>query len=193
MLNCLASKNRATKNNWGLCMNQKGISTLVIAVIVVVIAVVGVGVYLAMSGTGGTGGNGGATPTPTAPDVGGATSLQFKVEVTSEGTSYTNTYMAKNIGSSNMMIRIEIGDTMVYILNGADQKAWTYMDGTWTDISSTFSTEWNSWNTTVSGYQDSLENWTGTGEYTYTEAGTTIRIFDISVNPTLADSLFQHS
>ncbi len=177
-------------------MNQKGISTLVIAVIVVVVVVViGVGVYLLMSGTGGTGGGGGATPTPTptTPNVEGATSLQFKVEVTSGGTSYTNTYMAKNIGSSNMMLRVEIGDTMVYILNGADQKAWTYMDGAWTDISDTFSTEWNSWSTTVSGYQGSLADWTGTGEWTYTEDGTTVRIFDISVNPTLADSLFQHS
>lgn len=175
-------------------MNKKGISTIVIAVIVViVVVVVGVGVYLAMSGTGG---NGGPTPTPTpAPSVEGATSLQFSVEVTSEGTSWgTNTYMAKNIGASSMMIRIEMESTegdMVYILNGAEQKAWAYMAGEWTDISSTFSTEWDSWHTMVSGYQTSLADWTGTGEYTYTEEGTTVRIFGISVNPTLADSLFQ--
>jgi flagellar basal body-associated protein FliL len=68
-------------------MNQKGISTLVIAVIVVVvIAVVGVGVYLYMSGSGGNGGEPTPTPTPTAPDVEGASNLQFSVEVTSEGT-----------------------------------------------------------------------------------------------------------
>jgi hypothetical protein len=174
-------------------MNQKGISTLVIAVIVVVvIAVVGVGVYLYMSGSGG---NGGATPTPTssAPDVGGASSLQFSVEVTSGGTSYTNTYMAKNIGTSNLMIRIEMEGDMIYIVNGAEQKAWAYMDGTWTDISSSFADEWNSWSTTVSGYQGELADWTGTGEWTYTGTdGSSVRIYDISINPSLADSLFQH-
>ena len=175
-------------------MNQKGISTLVIAVIVVVIvAVVGVGVYLAMSNTGG---NGGATPTPTTPDVEGATSLQFSVEVTSEGTSWgTNTYMAKNIGTSDMMIRIEIASAdgdFVYIVNGADQEAWAYAAGEWTDMSDTFADQWASWNSTWTGYQGSLADWTGTGEWTYTDTdGSSVRIFDISVNPILADSLFQ--
>jgi hypothetical protein len=194
MLNCLTAKQKGQrKNNRGLCMNQKGISTLVIAVIVVVvIAVVGVGVYLYM---GSSGENGGATPTPTptAPDVEGASSLQFSVEVTSGTTVYTNTYMAKNIGSSDLMIRIEMEGDMVYIVNGAEEKAWAYMEGQWTDISSTFSDEWDSWSTTVSGYQDSLSDWTGAGEWIYTEDGTTVRIFDISVNPTLADPLFQHT
>lgn len=172
-------------------MNQKGVSTLVIAVIVVVvIAVVGVGVYWYM-GSSGNGGEATPTPTPSAPDVGGASSLQFSVEVTSDGTTYTNTYMAKNIGTSDLMIRIEMDGDMVYIVNGAEEKAWYYMDGAWTDISSTFSDEWASWSTTVSGYQGELADWTGTGEWTYTEDGTTVRIYDISVNPTLADSLFQ--
>jgi len=170
-------------------MNQKGISTLVIAVIVVVIvAVIGVGVYWAMSGTGGNGGNGDTTP-----DVEGATSLQYSVEVTSADTSYTNTYMVKNIGTSDMMIRIEIGSDIVYIVNYPDQEAWAYMVGEWTDLSETFATEWDSWNTTVSDYKSNLADWTGTGEWTYTEDGTTIRIFDIAVDPSLADSLFQHS
>ncbi len=177
-------------------MNQKGISTLVIAVIVVVVvAVAGVGVYLYMSGSGGNGG--GATPTPTAsaPDVEGASSLQFKVEVTSEGSSYTNTYIAKNIGTSDMMIRIEIesadGD-FGYILNGAEEKAWTYEEGEWTDISDMFSDQWSLWSATYEGYQTSLADWTGTGEWTYTDTdGSSVRIYDISVNPTLADTLFQ--
>lgn len=166
-------------------MNQKGISTLVMAVIVVVVvAVIGVGVYLAMSG-----GNG-----DTPPDVAGATSLQFSVEVTAaDGTAYTNNYMAKNIGTSDMMVRIEISGDIVYIVNGADQEAWAYIGGEWTDLSETFSTEWDSWNTTVSGYQSSLADWTGTGEWTYTEDGADVRIFDIAVNPSLADSLFQPS
>lgn len=180
-------------------MNKKGISTLVIAVIVVVvIAVVGVGVYLAMSGTGGNGNGGEATPTPTAtaPDVAEASSLQFSVDVTAEGSSYTNNYMAKNIGTSDMMMRIEMLSTdgdIIYIVNGAEQKVWMYAGGEWTDMSMSFSDEWDSWSTTVGGYQDDLADWTGTGEWTYSEGGTTVRIYDISVNPELADSLFQQS
>jgi hypothetical protein len=176
-------------------MNKKGISTLVIAVIVVVVVVVvGVGAYLLMSGTGG---NGGATPTPTptAPDVEGATSLQFSVDVTSGDTSYTNIYMAKNIGTSDMMIRIEMsnGYNAIDIVNAAEQKVWEYTDGQWTDLSDAFSDQWASWSSTWSGYKNTLADWTGTGEWTYTENGSTVRIYDISVNPTLADSLFQPS
>ena len=178
-------------------MNQKGISTLVIAVIVVVIvAVIGVGVYLAMSGTGGNGGNG-DTPTPTPVDVAGASSLQYSVEITEDGTSYTNKYMAKNIGTSDMMIRIEIqsdGGDIVYIVNSADQEAWSYMAGEWLDISTAFSNNWDMWSTTVNDYQSSLADWTDTEEWTYTDTdGNAIRIFDIAVNPSLDDSLFQHS
>ena len=128
-------------------MKQKGISTLVIAVIiVVVIAVIGVGVYLAMSGPAGNGGNGSNGGNggngDTSPDIAGASSLQYSVEVTDGGSSYVNNYMAKNIGTSNMMLRIEIeseGGDIIYILNSADQKAWSYMAGEWLDISSAFS------------------------------------------------------
>lgn len=176
-------------------MNQKGISTLVIAVIVVVvIAVVGVGVYLYM---GSSGGNGGATPTPTpsAPDVAGASSLQFSVEVTSGGTSWgINKYMAKNIGTANMMIRVEMtnGYEATEVVNAAEQKAWSYVDGEWTDVSSTFEDLWDSWSSTWSGYKDNLMDWTGTGEWTYTDTdGNSVRVFDISIDPDLADSLFQ--
>jgi len=176
-------------------MNQKGISTLVIAVIVVVVVVVvGVGAYLLMSGNGG---NGGATPTPTptAPDVEGASSLQFSVEVTSEGASLgIQTYRAKNIGTSNMMMRIEMtnGYNMTEIVNAAQQKAWTCTDGDCTDVSSTFEDLWGSWSTTWSGYKDNLADWTGTGEWTYTDTdGNSVRVFDISIDPDLADSLFQ--
>jgi hypothetical protein len=176
-------------------MNEKGISTLVIAVIVVVVVVVvGVGVYLLMSGPSG---NGGATPTPTptpaTPDVEGATSLQFSVEVTSGGTSYTNTYMAKNIGTSDMKIRIELTTyDIIDILDATQQKVWEYANGEWTDLSDAFADQWGSWSDTWSGYKNTLMDWTGTGDWTYTATdGSTVRIYNISVNPTLADSLFE--
>jgi len=172
-------------------MNKK---TLTIAVVViVVIAVVVAGVYLATRG-----GGGGPTPTPTptaTPTVADASSLQYSVEITGGDTAGTYTFKAKNIGASNMMIRIDIssgGVELSYVVNGAQQKAWTYMGGEWAEVSD-FSTEWNSWNSTLTGYKESLANWSGTGEYTYTSGDASVRIYGITVNPTLADSLFAPS
>jgi hypothetical protein len=149
----------------------------------------------------------GATPTPTAkptsssgPNVAGATSLQFTSTMTnSTGHSIgTYTYYAKNAGTSNLMIRIEYsdpsGDNFIYIVNGALQQAWVQTGGQWTDLSSAYSSQWSTWNTAFTGYQNSLANWAGVGDYTYTSPnGDTVRIYNISVNPSLADSLFQHS
>jgi hypothetical protein len=175
-------------------MNQK---TLAIAVIVVVVvAAVVAGVYLAtQGGGGGGGGGGGATPTPTG--VAGASSLQFSVDVTSAGVSHSSIYMAKNVGTSSMMIRVEITTSegnYIYIVNGAQQKAWGYAGGEWTDLSDTFSDQWSSWNSTWTGYESNLLNWSGSGDYRYTAPnGDSVRVYDISVNPSLADSLFEHS
>lgn len=169
-------------------MNQK---TLVIAVIVVVAVVaVGIGVYLATQSGGGGGGGG------TTPDVAGASSLQFSVDITGGESQGTYKYMAKNIGTSSMMIRVEItsadGD-VIYIVNGAQQKAWGYSGGEWVDLSDTFSDQWDAWNSMWVGYKESLVDWTGTGDWTYTDPqGNSVRVYDIAVNPSLADSLFQH-
>jgi hypothetical protein len=169
-------------------MNQK---TLVIAVVIVVVVVAVVaGVYLATQSVGPT-----PTPTPTVTPSGveGASSLQFTVDVTGGSAAGTYKYMAKNIGTSSMMIRVEItAGNMVYIVNGAQQKAWAYQNGAWTDLSSTFSDQWSAWNSTWTGYKESLLDWTGTGDWTYTNPdGSSVRIYGISVNPSLADSLFQ--
>ena len=97
------------------------------------------------------------------------------------------------------MIRIEFtdpsgGGTFVYIVNGALQQAWMESGGQWTDLSSAFTSEWSSWDSTFTGYQNNLANWSGVGDWTYTSPnGDSVRIHDISVNPSLSDSLFQHS
>jgi hypothetical protein len=95
-----------------------------------------------------------------------------------------------------MMIRIDITGTtegnIIYIVNGAQQKAWANVGGTWQDLSSTFSSQWDSWHNTFVDYQDSLAGWAGVGDYTYTAPnGDSVRIYSVSVNPSLADSLFQ--
>jgi hypothetical protein len=142
-------------------------------------------------------GSGTPSPSQTNPYT-GATSIQFSVSYTTGGqTSYAYTYSAKNIGTPNMMMRIEgtfSSESMIYIINGAQQKLWINSGGEWIDMSTEFSTQWDSWNQTWQGYETSLAEWAGTGEYTYTYPGSgdTLRIYNIAVNPELADSMFQH-
>jgi hypothetical protein len=196
--------------------SKRSRKTLIAVIVIIVIVVLAVGVYLAARGIGGPSSSvtptptpsAGVTPTPTATatssgggaNVAGASSLQFSASMTnSSGASLgTYTYYAKNAGASNMMIRIEFadpsGDNFVYIVNGALQQAWVESGGQWTDLSSAFTSQWSSWNSAFTGYKNSLASWSGAGDYTYTDPnGDTIRIYSISVNPSLADSLFQHS
>jgi hypothetical protein len=159
----------------------KGIAPLILAIVViVVVAVAGVGVYVATRGGTSGGGGGGA---------GSATSLSFDIADTSSSSTFT--LKAKDIGSTNMKMRIEgtvSGYDIIYIINGATQTMWMYTSGTWLDMSSQFSSMWSTWNTAFSGYQTDLGSWTGSGNIV---AGT-VTISNIQVNPTLADSLFTH-
>jgi hypothetical protein len=162
-------------------MKQK---KLVIAVLITIaIAAVVAGVYLATrSGGGGV--------------IAGASSLQFSVTVTYNGTILENyTYMAKNVGTSNMTMRIETNNTQshssIYIVNGAQKKAWLYSNGKWRDLSDAFTTQWTTWSSQLKEYTDNLAGWTG-GDLTYTAPnGGTVRVYNIAVNPSLVDSQFQ--
>jgi hypothetical protein len=70
--------------------------------------------------------------------------------------------------------------------------AWTAVNGEWTDISSTYQEQCDSWNGQWIGNVDALAAWSCTGDYTYTDDnGDSVKIYNISVNPALADSLFQ--
>ena len=180
-------------------------------IVIILVVVVAVGVYI---GTRNGANSPSATPTPTpststtatpttigiGANIAGASSLQFTVSVTnSSGASLGSyTYYAKNIGTSNAMIRIEStdssGSNFVYIVNGALQQAWAESNGQWTDVSTAYSSQYSTWNTAFTGYSNSLVNWSGTGDWTYADPnGDTVRISNVSVNPSLADSLFQHS
>jgi hypothetical protein len=187
--------------------------TLIAVIVIVVIVAVIVGVYFATRGGGGgpspsttptPTSSAAATPTPTATasssaggNVAGASSLQYTVDVTGGSSAGTYKFMAKNIGTSNMMVRVEITSSsgnIIEIINGAQQKAWLYANGAWTDLSTSFSSEWSSWSSTLTGYKNNLASWPGYGDWTYTNPdGSTVRIHDITVNPSLADSLFSHS
>jgi hypothetical protein len=165
-------------------MNQKNLAIVIVAVLIV--AVVGVAAYWALSSGGGNN-NGGTS-------VGDASSLQFSVSIVREGESYETSYSAKNIGTSDLMIRVDIPTTegdLVYIVNGAQQKAWEYVGDEWNDLSDDFSAQWDLWHLTWQGYMDNLASWTS-GDWTYTDTdGSPVTITDITLNPSLADSLFE--
>jgi hypothetical protein len=129
----------------------------------------------------------------------GANSLKYSVEITGAiGIPGTYTFMGKNAGTDNFMVRVEIAganasESMKVIVNGAQKKAWTNLGAgsSWIDVTSDFNSEWSDYQSQWASYVDSLAGWSGSGDYTYTYAGTTVRIFDIQVNPNLSDSLFQ--
>ena len=136
--------------------------------------------------------------------VADATSLQYNAEVSYQGaTPILFNWTAKNVGATDMMLRIDLlggeSGNYTYIMNHGTQTAWVSSNGTWTDVSSDFTNQWNTWVGTGKQWTNDLNrlatNWSGTGDYTYTNSttGTTIRYYNVAINPTLADSLFQHT
>ncbi|MCJ7720263.1 MAG: hypothetical protein MUO36_02225 [Candidatus Hadarchaeum sp.] len=163
----------------------KGIAPLIIAIVViVVVAVAGVGIFVATRGgtSGGGGGGGGGG------DITGATNLSFNMTSSAGGVSSSMTFYAKDIGSTNLKMRVEgtaAGYDFKYIINGTLQKLWVYAGGMWTDMtSSLFSTYWDTYSAMFSGYQTDLAGVTGD---TWTDGTTTISNISTA---TLADSLF---
>lgn len=192
-----------------LIKSKSAFSTLAIVAIVVVVVVVvaAAAAYYFMGQNTANPSNPSTGPTPTnspttSPTTGttgvaGATSLKYSVTLTQNGTTTaTYTYSGKNLGTDNMMIRVDFQDdsgTGIFIFNAAQKQAWTYSNNQWTDISAYFDTQYNVWKNAWTGYVNGLAAWAGTGDYTYSAEGNTVRIYDIQVNPTLDDSLFTHS
>ena len=110
-------------------------------------------------------------------------------------------YATKNLGTSNVEL-IEVvttpsGGTIEYIVNGAQQKAWVYQGGQWTDISTEYTAILPTVESTAGVYVNMLEYYGGSGSFTYTipngqpNAGDTATFTNIQINPSLPDSLFQ--
>jgi hypothetical protein len=159
---------------------NKNTTYILVAVLAIILVVAGAGVLLLMN-DGADNGNGNGNGTPNVID---ATSLQFEVE----DPTGTYKYSAKNIGSETLL-RIEYLDEefgFAVIIDGAEHEAWSNMAGEW--VEEDFEATWDDWYDLWRGYVDSLAHWT---EGEYTSADGTIRIYNIEVNPTLADSLFQ--
>jgi hypothetical protein len=186
---------------------------LIVAIIVIVIVVAGIAAYVlsqnannpsnttptatpSASPSSSSSPTATTTPTSSSTGVSGASSLKYTVSLTENGVVQgTYTLQGKNSGTNNFMMRIDFTDSdgsTIFIFNGAQHKAWTYSGNEWTDISAYYDSQFQTWNSLWQGYNTNLAAWTGNGDYSYTSGGSTVRIYDISVNPTLDDSLFVH-
>ena len=200
-----------------LVQQKKSSKKLIIAIVIVlVIILLGVVIYFAFAGMY-KNPSGSPTPTPTAgtsstpssaatstPSSNGASiseanSLQYSVDIVNSSGQLTGSYVfyTKTVGPATM-IRIEFTDSsdsnMIYIVNGATQQFWVSTNGEWVDLSSAYASQYATWFGIYNSYKNNLASWAGFGDYTYTAPdGSSVRIYDISVNPTLPDSLFQHS
>jgi hypothetical protein len=129
--------------------------------------------------------------------------LQYNADVTLGSTHQVYAISAKNVNASNMMLRIDISGgesgNYTYILNQGTQTAWQSINGNWTNVSNDFTNQWNTfvgehtrWTTDVGHL---INDWSGTGNYTYVGSitGATVNLYNVIINPTLADSLFQHN
>jgi hypothetical protein len=174
-------------------MNKKGISTLVIvAIVVIIIVVAGIAAYVLYSGGGG---EPEATPTPTSSSpVEGATSMRFDVNATTESGLEIDRFTAKNLGTSNILIRVDQtdaqGNNFVYLMNETAQTAWANaMDTGFVDDSANFASYWDSTligNAALNNYMTALAGWSGSGDYN----GDSYVIYNIVVNPDIPDSAF---
>jgi len=131
-------------------------------------------------------------------NIGSASSIDCKMDVTTAGGTVHYRFMAKDIGSSNMKLRVEVTTAeqeAKLILDNGNQEAWlwTSVSG-WQDSSAQFGSYWSMYWGQLNDSLDVLFDWTG-GDYNYTDptSGASIRFYDIQVNPTLPDSLFQPS
>jgi hypothetical protein len=170
-------------------ISRKTLIALSVIVIIVVATVAGV-LLATRSGGGGGGGTGGS--------IAEASSLKFDADITVSGTSMTYTYSAKNIGTSSPMLRMEgtgPQGSFIYIINGVQKEAWMYQSGSWTNLTGYFQSYWSQWNSSFTEMKNTLSHWSGSGDYTYTDPSTggSVRIYNIAVNPSLPDSLFEHS
>jgi hypothetical protein len=189
-LSLIAQGQLSTKKQCGKgvnCMDKK----IIYAIAVVVVVVVAFGGFLAyqslFSGTADNGG--GASTTYT---FGNATSIRFQVHSTTDGVTTEINFTAKNLDSSSTMklrADVESGDSALsYIMSG--NNAWNNEAGTWQ--ASDYATDYANWYTNqFASYRTHGANWkTGDADIYYTDGGTEIQIFAISLNPTIDDALF---
>ena len=196
-----------------LVQQKKSRKKLIAAIVIVLIIILlGVLIYFAFAGMGnspsvtptptptaGTSSIPSTTPSSSGASISDASSLQYSVAIVNSSGQSLGSYVfyTKTVGSETM-IRVEFTDpsdsNWIYIVNGVTQQFWVSTNGEWADLSSVYASQYATWFGIYNSYKDNLASWAGFGDYTYTAPdGSSVRIYDISVNPTLPDSLFQHS
>ena len=183
-----------------LVKDKTALATMaIVAIVIIVVAVVGVAAYVLLTQNMGTSEE---NPTPTPSEsvgIADATALQFTVSITHSdgGEAESYTYYAKNIGSDDVAIRIDMdlgsSGTFSYIIDSGAQKSWMTVDEGATWIEGVYSDDEGIYAVQLKDYMDTLIAAGGTADYTYTSGDATIVISGIEVNPTLADSLFTAS
>lgn len=138
-----------------------------------------------------------STPTTVGNEIQQASSLEYTVTGGDMGSSQNTTLYAKNIGSPDMMIRMDgvvqgVSGNFTFLINGVQNKAW------WTPslevglVSvSDFNMMITRYNSTFVRFQNRLAYWSGNGDYTYTDSTGTITISNVVINPALPDSFFE--
>jgi hypothetical protein len=184
-------------------LNKKGISTLlIVAIVVIAVIIAGIAVYVLYSGGGEEGGSPGPSPTP-SPDVEGASSLAFKVNGTIGGANELYAFTAKNLGTSDILMRTDEfdadGNAFTYQFNQTAQTVWAAYNGEWSDVSTEWTSYWDGANSGIIGYTafegymtELATNWSGSGDYDYTSGEDTFHIYDIVINPSIDDALFAY-
>ena len=135
----------------------------------------------------------------TAVNIADASSLQFTVNDTSQGTTTPYQFSGINIGTANLTVRVDLpscnpgGANYTYVFNSGTQSAWNKTsDAAW--MTDNFNSAYSLWGNMWSGYVSKLDAWNSTATYSYTASnGDAIIIFDIRVNPTIPNSTFQTS
>jgi hypothetical protein len=161
-------------------MNQKGVAVAAVAVVVIIIAVAGVGAFILLSGGGVS-----------------VTSFDVKADITYHGST-TDRYRVKDLGSQNLKVR---GDTLSggyagtsFIIRSGESKMYVYEDNQWVDYSGSVKGQYDiqRYSSAMQNIANHLSKWTA-GDVNFEYQGVTYRLYEIQVNPTLSDDIFQPS
>lgn len=116
------------------------------------------------------------------------------VTVPEIGTT-TYRFRARNLGTANADLRMDVSNEMdfSYILSGSQQEGWFGTDSQWTsfsDLGYNFDDYWQDFYGDFENYWVELYDWTGE-DWEWSWDSYSYRIYDIQVNPSLPDSVFQ--
>ena len=163
-----------------------------VIVAVLVIVIVGAGAYIYTYYGNDETTDPTPTPTPTPNGIADATTLTFSANITSQGQTTEYTWAGKDV-QTNPIIRTDFA-VYSYFLDSVQQTSFSSIDNgaTWTQ--GDFTTDWPFWGDQWSQDVAALAQWSGSGDYSFTNAqDEAVVLFNIVVNPTIPDSTFEVS